>query len=113
LLPELYLVREKYQTNPFDIETRIIKGLSTYASATSMMGFAPASMTEIAAIVGEYGFKNFTTQFLGAHADVYNIYKNGTAADKNVLWAIGEFGESNFNHRAIRQEADGRYRFSW
>lgn len=94
-------------TNPFSMETRAIKGLSTFSSAISMMGFAPASMTEISAIIGEYGFKNFSKNFLGSHVDVYNIYKNGTASDKNLLWAIGEFGEANFNHRAVRMEADG------
>jgi hypothetical protein len=107
IVAQTILGTREIDKNPFSGQSRVIKGLSTFTSATSMLGFAPATMTELSAIVGEYGFKNLMKNFVGAHADVYNIYKNGTTADKNMLRGLGEFGEAYLGYRAIRFEADG------
>ncbi len=107
IVAQTILGTREIDKNPFSGQSRVIKGLSTFTSATSMLGFAPATMTEISAIVGEYGFKNLMKNLVGAHVDVYNIYKNGTTADKNMLRGLGEFGEAYLGHRAVRVEAEG------
>ena len=92
--------------NPAQLASRVTKALSSYSSLMHSMAFGVSSMTEVAAIAGEFGLGRTLKNFIGTPRDVYNMYKHGTPRDKNTIELFANFGDAHFSNRANRYDAD-------
>lgn len=92
--------------NPTAAISRATKALSSYSSVMHSMAFGVTSLTEFAAIAGEYGLGRTLQNLVGRPQDVYQMYRTGKVADKNQIDLLVIYGDAHFNTRANRYDAD-------
>lgn len=93
--------------NPFALQTRVIKGLSSLTTATQMLGFGLTSVLDMAQVYSKFGSEKIIKYIAKDIGNVHQLYKTGTASDKNIISLVGSIGEAFFGHRAIRMDIEG------
>lgn len=93
--------------NPFALQARVIKGLSSVSTATTMLGFGITSVMDLAQVYSKFGSEKIMKYTFKDIGNLHELYKTGTASDKNIISLVGSIGEAFFGHRAIRMDIEG------
>ena len=92
--------------NPFSLQARAIKGLSSLSTATSMLGFGLTSTLDMAQVYAKFGGHKIIKHTKEAVGDVYQMYKEGNPSDQNFIRLAGSLGEAFFASKAIRMDME-------
>ena len=95
--------------NPFAPSQRIIKAVSSYSSLMHTAAFGVATVTEIASIAKEFGWKSTINHLIPSIKKVNDIYLKGSPSDKNQIELFTEFGSAYFSSRANRMDIDSPF----
>lgn len=92
--------------NPFTPGQQIIKGASSLSSLLHTAAFGVPTLTEVASIAKEFGWKSTIEHLIPNIKNVKDIYLNGSPSDKNQIELIAEYGSAYFSTRANRMDID-------
>lgn len=92
--------------NPFDPFTRAVKMGSSYSSAMHTLGFVVPTITEVASVAKEFGWTKTMEGLIGSPRAIIDMYRNGTAADKNTIELMISYGDAYFANKVTRYDND-------
>lgn len=107
IIGDTILGRREIATNPLSPLNQITKGISSISSIMHMGAFGLSTVTEITALQKEFGFDRIMKHFTQGIADLNDVYKHGSAADKNQIKLLHSYGEAYMSYRANRYDAEG------
>ena len=92
--------------NPFSPGQRIVKAVGTYSSLMHTMAFGVPTLTEVASIAKEFGWKSTIKHLIPSAKEMKDIYLKGSPSDKNTLELYADYGSAYFTTRANRMDIE-------
>lgn len=92
--------------NPYHPFTRIVRGASTYSSLVHTLAFAVPTITELSAISSQFGWGRTMNHFFKSPKEILNIYRNGTAADRNHIEMMISYSDAYLARRTSRIDVE-------